>query len=109
MFSGLPNDDIIEGKKPIMRNGHSTFSAIDCIQNLKKAGFTPEQAEAQAKEFERSRLDIMAVLATKEDVELVRKDIEQLRKETIVAIEEVDGKFKLALNPNGSIKPQLWD
>ena len=52
-----------------MKSGQSTFSAIDCIQNLKKAGFTPEQAEAQVKEFERSRIDLMAILATKSDID----------------------------------------
>ena len=70
-----------------MRNGQSTFSSVDCIQNLKKAGFTPEQAEAQAKEIERSRVDLMALLATKRDIEQLRfdteKDIKAMGNKTI--------------------------
>ena len=64
----------------IMRNGNSTFSAVDCIENLTAAGFTPEQARAQAKEFENSRIDLMAVLATKQDIEQLRSDTEQAIK-----------------------------
>ena len=67
-----------------MRNGQSTFSAIDCIQNLKKVGFTPEQAEAQAKEIERSRIDLMTVLATKQDIELIKKDIEAMGNKMVI-------------------------
>ena len=68
-----------------MQNGISTFSTIDCIQNLKKAGFTPEQAEAQAKEFERSRIDLLSLMATK-------KDIEELKKDTVTAIEKISNR-----------------
>ena len=40
--------------------------------------------KAQAKEFERSRIDLMAVLATKQDIELIKKDIEAAKNSTII-------------------------
>ena len=63
-----------------MKNGYSTFSITDCIQNLQDAGFTPEQA--QAREHERSRIDMMAILATKQDIEQLRSDTEKNIKGT---------------------------
>ena len=70
------------GGEDNMRNGNSTFSAVDCIQNQTAAGFTPEQAQAQAKEFENSRIDLMSVLATKEDIERLRMETEKEIKES---------------------------
>ena len=62
-----------------MNNGNSTFSPLDCVENLKKAGFNPEQATAFTREIERSRADMLAIVATKEDIAKIEKETVALR------------------------------
>ena len=61
-----------------MKNGHSTFSALEYSKELKAVGFSQEQAELQARQFELMRHEIESNLASKKDTEQIRKDIEIL-------------------------------
>ena len=51
-----------------MKNGHSTFSALEYSKELRAAGFSQEQAELQARQFELIASEISQELATKRDV-----------------------------------------
>ena len=57
----------------------TAFDTLTYAKKLRESGFTERQAEAQA---EALRAVVEANLATKSDIELVRREIEQLRSET---------------------------
>ena len=69
-----------------MGNGITAFNALECVQDLRKAGFTQEQAEVQARHIEKVKADLETHLATKKDIEQLvqatKKDIEQLAQAT---------------------------
>ena len=60
-----------------MKNGHSTFSALEYSRELKAVGVPEEQAELQARQFELMRHEIESRLSTKEDLEILEKNIEK--------------------------------
>ena len=68
----------------------ATFDTLTYARKLKEAGFTEQQAEAQAEA-------LMAVvetnLATKHDIELLRKDMELLRRD----MKELESRIVLRL------------
>ena len=51
-----------------MKNGRALFNALECVKHLRDAGFTQEQAEAQAREIEKAKNDLESNLATKKDL-----------------------------------------
>lgn len=65
----------------------ATLSIVDYIHELKQAGFTDRQSEVQAKKIEEVVTEMKRELATKSDLELVKRDlelaIEKLRYETL--------------------------
>ena len=64
-----------------MRNGPALFNALECVKHLREAGFTQEQAEAQAREIEKAKNDLESNLATKRDIAALAKDIMALAKD----------------------------
>ena len=83
----------------------ANFNVLECVQDLREAGFTQDQAEAQAKHIEKAKADLETHLATKQDIEqlrsdtkqdieLLRKDIEQLRSDTKQDIEQLRSDTK---------------
>jgi HEPN domain-containing protein len=56
----------------------TAFDTLAYAKKLKEAGFTEQQAEAQA---EALRAVVDANLATKQDIAAVQRDIEMLRRE----------------------------
>lgn len=60
-----------------------TFDTLAYTKKLKSVGFTEEQAEAQAETLSEI---IESNLATKHDIENVRKDIEMLKNELILKL-----------------------
>ncbi len=82
-----------------MRNGQEVFNVLECVKHLRQAGFTQEQAEAQAREIEKAKNDLESNLATKRDIVDLKRDIEKLRGDTkreIKALEERIG-FKMVI------------
>ena len=61
-----------------MKNGRALFNALECVKHLRDAGFTQEQAEAQAREIEKAKNDLESNLATKRDILAVKEDIKNL-------------------------------
>ena len=61
----------------------SEFKVLECIKALKSAGFTQEQAEAQAGQMEKLRSELATNLATKENLEATKEDI----KRELIALE----------------------
>ncbi len=59
------------------------FDALSYAKKLKKVGFTEEQAEVQA---ETLSAIINSNLATKHDIENIRKDIELLKHDLILKL-----------------------
>ena len=60
-----------------MKNGQPTFNALECVKHLRSVGFTQEQAEAQAQEIERAKIDIETNVATKEDLEMAKMELKR--------------------------------
>ena len=60
-----------------MKNGHSTFSALEYAKELRAVGVPQEQAELQARQFELMRHEIESDLATKRDIEMAEKNFEK--------------------------------
>ena len=63
--------------------GSMTFDTLAYTKKLKAVGFTEEQAEAQAETLSEI---IDSNLATKHDIESLRKDIELLKNELILKL-----------------------
>ena len=68
-----------------------TFNGLKYLDDLTESGFTEQQAKAQLRILGEI---IDSNLATKQDVELVRKDIEQVRSELKKDIELVRADLK---------------
>ena len=73
-----------------MGNPQRVFSALDYAKELRDAGFNQEQAEVQARHLELLKADIESNLATKRDIESVRKEIEMVRSELKQDIAELN-------------------
>ena len=65
-----------------MKNGQHIFSALEYSKELRAAGFTQEQSELQARQFELMKYEIDSELATKKDIKLIEKEIAELKKDT---------------------------
>ena len=52
-----------------MKNGQILFDPVTCIKQLRKAGFTQEQAETQAEQMQMMKASLESNLATKSDIE----------------------------------------
>ena len=63
--------------------GTLTFDTLAYTKKLKAVGFTEDQAEAQAETLSEI---IDSNLATKHDIETIRKDIELLKSELILKL-----------------------
>ena len=78
------------------------FNIFDYVDDFKKAGMSQEQANVLARALQNiasenaaTKHDLeFAKLELKKDIELIRRDIEQLRTDTITAIEQLRSDTK---------------
>ncbi len=70
----------------------TTFDTHAYVKKLQEAGFTAQQAEAQVEVlFE----VVEGNLATKHDIELVRRDMKEMEGRTEIRLKELDAKIEL--------------
>ena len=55
-----------------------TFDTLKFVKRLKRSGFSEEQAEALSDAFRESAESSVEDLATKQDIELLRRDIKEV-------------------------------
>ena len=77
-----------------MTNAVLNFDTLACVKELKQAGFTTAQAEAQTKvlasvvdENVATKQDLNIVkFELKKDIELVRRDIELIKRDIVIKL-----------------------
>ncbi len=72
----------------------TTFDTLTYAKLLQEAGFTAQQAEAQA---EALRAVVDQNLATKQDIELLRRDLKEMENQTEVRLKEMESRTEVRL------------
>lgn len=70
-----------------------TLSIVDYMHELRQAGFTDRQSEVQAKKLEEVVTEIKNELATKQDLDIAKRELELSFKRDIEALRYQTLKF----------------